>query len=151
MYLRLIYTSRANVPIQIDQILKESRSWNASVAITGGLALMDDVFIQYLEGSERDVNAIFDKIKGDRRHRDVKVLERRTVPRRMFPNWSMGMLRWCDETKAIFRSFSPGCVLDLYETDPSTAAPLFRAWAASDSWNGVVGKGFCRVKHWPVR
>lgn len=46
----------------------------------------------------------------------------------------MERLKWNERTEAIFRSFSPESGLDLYQTDSSTAAPLFRAWAATTDW-----------------
>ncbi|MEJ7687390.1 MAG: BLUF domain-containing protein [Variovorax sp.] len=86
-------------------------------------------------------NAV-ERIAADERHTDLKVLERRAVPRRMFGAWSMAMLDWVDETKMIFQSFSPDADFDLSQTDPTTAAPLFRAWAATSHWhNGEVLSG----------
>lgn len=96
--------------------------------------MLDGVFLQYLEGEIEDVDALFAKISRDVRHRDVKILERRVVDRRMFVDWSMATLEWTEETRNIFYSFSPGTVLDLYKTDPTTAAPLFRAWSATSAW-----------------
>ena len=135
---RLIYTSRANNPIDTATILTQARRNNADLGITGGLALLDGTFIQYLEGSEGAVNDIFSRICRDHRHRDVRVLEQRAVSQRMFGDWSMTFLAWTDRTKLIFRSFSPGLGLDLYETDPMTAAPLFRAWAATEDWKPLA-------------
>ena len=137
-FYRLIYTSRATAPIDTKQILAQARKNNAERGITGGLALLEGTFIQYLEGSEGTVNDVFSHILRDARHRDVKVLERRAVPQRMFGDWSMTFLAWTDRTKLIFRSFSPGLGLDLYETDPMTAAPLFRAWAATEDWKPLA-------------
>lgn len=56
----------------------------------------------------------------------------------MFSDWSMAMLEWTESTKQILRSFSPGIELDLYKTDPATAAPLFRAWATADDWHRMI-------------
>jgi hypothetical protein len=131
---RLIYASRANPPVDLQGIVGAALRNNPSVGITGGLAYLEGVFLQYLEGTRDAVEHLFSEIHVDARHREVKVLERRTVPRRMFIDWSMAELAWNERTKQIFQSFSPGTVLNLYDTDPTTAAPLFRAWAATDAW-----------------
>ena len=131
---RLIYASRATPPVDTDSLLVQARRNNPARGITGGLVLLEGVFLQYLEGREDDVEHMFERIMHDPRHCEVKVLERREIPRRMFTDWSMAMLEWTDETRMIFQSFSPGVALKLYDTDPSTAAPLFRAWAATSCW-----------------
>ncbi|RYF57309.1 MAG: BLUF domain-containing protein [Comamonadaceae bacterium] len=134
LMLRLVYISHAVAPVDTALPLKQAWEKNPGTGITGGLAVLDEVFLQYLEGEDEQVDALFARISNDHRHRDVKVLERRAIARRMFGNWSMAVLVWTDETRNIFRSFSPDSVLDLYQTDPSTAAPLFRAWAATSAW-----------------
>lgn len=116
-------------------LMTQSQRDNRRLAVTGGLVYLDRVFMQYLEGPAEAVDALFGRIQVDARHHDVKLLERRLVPRRMFCDWSMGLLAWTESTTAVYCSFSPGQALDLYETDPSTAAPLFRAWAASGEWH----------------
>ena len=138
MYYRLIYTSKAAPGVDYERLLADSQRRNASFGVTGGLAIVDAVFLQYLEGDEAEVEWLFHKILADDRHHGVKVLERRAVSRRMFETWTMASLHWCDETRMIFESFSPGIGLDLYRTDPSTAAPLFRAWAATEHWQAHV-------------
>lgn len=135
---RLIYTSKAKPPADNQAILEGAQSRNETLGITGGLVIVDGVFLQYLEGPAAEVSWLFEKILQDERHYGVKVLECRPIPKRLFDDWKMGVLSWVDETKMIFRSFSPGHTLDLYETDPSTAAPLFRAWASTRHWNQAL-------------
>ncbi|MGJ7545845.1 BLUF domain-containing protein [Variovorax sp. LT1R16] len=134
-FYRLIYTSRVTPSIDIGALLRQAQKNNPPLEITGGLAVLEGVCLQYLEGSEDAVESLFARILPDARHADVKVLERRAVPRRMFNDWSMAMLNWTEDAKQIFRSFSPGIHLNLYDTDPTTAAPLFRAWAATADWH----------------
>ena len=134
MNFRLIYTSKATNPSSLQDILAESIAWNRSHALTGGLVFLQGTYLQYLEGDRSDVEEIFSQLVNDPRHTGVKVLERRAVTKRMFASWSMAVLDWNSETTAIFQSFSPGHPIDLYKTDPTTAAPLFRAWAATKHW-----------------
>ncbi|MGI4777138.1 MAG: BLUF domain-containing protein [Janthinobacterium lividum] len=135
MLYRLVYTSHATGQPCLQDILAASIKWNESHDITGGLVCVGGTYLQYLEGEEFFIDQVFAMISRDRRHHDLKLLERREVSRRMFTDWSMAVLKWNDETKAIFHSFSPGHKVDLYTTDPSTAAPMFRAWVATKHWD----------------
>ena len=131
---RLIYTSRASGDSSLSEILVASIAWNQDHDITGGLVCVEGTYLQYLEGEESAIDQVFGMISRDQRHSGLKVLEHRKVQRRMFVDWSMAVLDWNDETRAIFQSFSPGQRIDLYATDPTTAAPLFRAWVATRHW-----------------
>lgn len=139
MLIRLIYTSRASGDSPLQEIQAASIVWNRAHDLTGGLVCVEGIYLQYLEGQEEEIDRVFAMISRDRRHGGLKILERRVVQRRMFADWSMAVLDWNDKTKAIFQSFSPGQRIDLYGTDPTTAAPLFRAWVATPHWKaGVV-------------
>lgn len=98
------------------------------------LCLLDGVYMQYLEGEEVVVDQLFEQIRADKRHVGATVLERRAIKQRAFAQWSMKLLAWDERNTAIFRSFSPGANLDLYATDPSTAAPLVRALIRPPDW-----------------
>lgn len=134
MLTRLIYTSLAVGESSLRDILVASMAWNTDHDITGGLVCVERTYLQYLEGEEKAIDQVFAMISGDPRHNGLKILERRVIQRRMFADWSMAALDWNDETRAIFQSFSPGQRIDLYGTDPTTAAPLFRAWVATPHW-----------------
>ena len=98
------------------------------------LCCLDGVYMQYLEGEESVLEDLFASIRKDTRHSGVTLLEQRAVAQRTFPEWSMKMMEWDERSKAIFRSFSPGASLDLYASDPSTAAPLLRALIREADW-----------------
>ena len=135
MLYRLIYTSHASGQPCLQDILTVSIDWNRAHELTGGLVCVGGTYLQYLEGEKESIDEVFAMISGDPRHHDLKLLEYREVPRRMFGDWSMAVLNWNAETKAIFHSFSPGHEVDLYTTEPSTAAPMFRAWASTRHWD----------------
>jgi len=136
MLIRLVYASRSqNQSAQdLPAILEWSRRVNPDLEITGVLCYLDGVYMQYLEGEEHAVNGLFKSIQADKRHQGVTPLERRVISKRAFPEWSMALLDWDDNTRAIFRSFSPDAQLDLYAADPSTAAPMLRALVRAPGW-----------------
>lgn len=136
MLIRLVYASRAVA--QFDEDLPDILAWchdhNPSLGVTGILCSLDGVYMQYLEGEAAIVTQLFEQIRVDKRHYDATVLERREIAQRSFPAWSMKLLKWDERNTAIFRSFSPGANLDLYASDPSTAAPLIRAMIRAPDW-----------------
>lgn len=136
MLIRLVYASRSpsHSAEDLPAILDWSRRVNAQLGVTGVLCYLDGVYMQYLEGEERTVDALFASIRADSRHQDATPLERRVISARAFPQWSMALLEWDDNTRAIFRSFSPEARLDLYAADPSTAAPMVRAMMRGPGW-----------------
>jgi hypothetical protein len=92
---RLIYSSVARSSSHIDSesgldnLLSRSRYNNNHNGITGCLVYSDLSFCQVLEGPADRVQTTFAKIKIDPRHRDVFVIQSKTVERRLFEHWSM--------------------------------------------------------------
>jgi hypothetical protein len=136
MLIRQIYVSRSLNRSELDlgAILDWSRRVNGELDVTGVLLYLDEVYMQYLEGEESAVDALFASIRADSRHQTVVPLDKREIKHRAFPEWAMALLEWTPETKAIFYSFSPGAHLDLYAGDPETAAPLLRALSRAPGW-----------------
>jgi hypothetical protein len=126
MLVRLIYASRAPSPHPSDlsSILHTSRTRNPRFGITGALCFLDGAYMQYLEGEEREVRALYAAIERDRRHQSP----------RFFPAWSMALLKWDKRLETLFHGLVTGQVLDLYETPGADAAAIFRALARTPNW-----------------
>jgi hypothetical protein len=90
--LSLIYVS-TSVKLLNDEelldILKVSRENNSSRDVTGLLLYKGGNFMQVLEGPDEVVEAVFETIKADSRHKDVIVLSREQISNRQFPAWEM--------------------------------------------------------------
>ncbi len=77
-------------PSCISDILRESVANNKAHHITGMLLYINGSFLQVLEGLPEQIQALYEKIRTDPRHKHaVKVLEL-AVPEREFSEWSMG-------------------------------------------------------------
>jgi hypothetical protein len=88
---QLIYASR---PFGFDEgtlasILLVARRCNERDGITGSLICRGDLYLQLLEGPQAMVERAFQRIEWDRRHLEVKLLSRRNVTERLFPDWAM--------------------------------------------------------------
>lgn len=95
----LVYVSQARKPMDdatLEAILKVSRDYNSRKEVTGLLIYRyspdtnSGHFIQMLEGEERSVRALYEKICRDKRHHTKIVLGQGEMPARMFREWAMG-------------------------------------------------------------
>ena len=91
--IHLIYMSAATKDFNEDDLLgllKECRERNKKLDITGMLLFKDGAFLQVLEGSEKDVDEIYNSILNDDRNAGNYKIEKTTINDRNFPDWSMG-------------------------------------------------------------
>lgn len=73
----------------IDEILETSRVRNSKSGITGCLVYYNRRFIQVLEGDQHAIQELYQKIKKDDRHRQVRIIAENAVEKRTFPEWGM--------------------------------------------------------------
>lgn len=97
---RLVYRSHsalvgsaALVRVMMEEIIESSQRRNADAGITGALVYTQSLFVQALEGPALAVEAAFDRICCDLRHRKIEVAEYGPVLERGFGSWSMRLVR----------------------------------------------------------
>ena len=89
----LVYLSTATVPfskLDLLELLGKSRKNNATLGISGMLLFKDGHFLQVLEGEEKKVQPLYEKIALDTRHENPFILAMEYRSDRTFPDWSMG-------------------------------------------------------------
>ncbi len=90
---QLIYVSidtrEVTNPIRAADILAEARRNNARDDITGVLTFTGGRFVQILEGRNERLEDLLARLAVDHRHRDLKILARRTITHRDFHGWDM--------------------------------------------------------------
>jgi hypothetical protein len=69
---------------ELDRIYLRAKSANSREGITGLMLLYEGVFLQVLEGPVAGVTSLMEKIRRDRRHANLVVLESRAVEARSF-------------------------------------------------------------------
>ena len=92
MLIQSVYTSAAIQPMpksKLYKILVDSRVSNKLADVTGLLVYVDGQFLQVLEGEQKVVSALLEKISKDLRHTDVKVVYKAGIERRTFNAWQM--------------------------------------------------------------
>ena len=98
----------------IQEILQQSRSWNAQVGITGVLLYMHGHIIQVLEGDKPAVDALFERIKKDPRHKQIICVLNQSIEALLFSHWSMGY-----ETLTTQQFDEVRTIIDLAESEPA--------------------------------
>lgn len=91
-----VYASAATIPFDssdLEDLLAKARANNRKVNVTGMLLYHDGSFLQVLEGEEKHIEVIVDKIKKDDRHCNVMMLYKGEIDAPNFGNWSMGFFR----------------------------------------------------------
>jgi hypothetical protein len=94
---RLVYRSQLTISpedrkVEIASILDASRSKNVDRDITGALLVWQDYVVQTLEGDEKVVRDLYEKIATDPRHEAVTLLEAQPAESRAFARWSMARI-----------------------------------------------------------
>jgi len=91
--LTLTYTSSTTDLLSVTQLvelIEQIRPKNERLGLTGLLLYSGGNVIQTLEGTSYAVYQVFDAIRADGRHGDVRLVDRRYVGGRSFGTWSMG-------------------------------------------------------------
>lgn len=106
---RVVYRSRyvGDTPLaDAEQIRSRSVRYNRSAGITGLLWCGGSTFLQVIEGPTAAVDALFERIAGDRRHDAVSVLFDAAVDERLFDNWSVALAAF-DDPADVLDALSP--------------------------------------------
>lgn len=91
---RLIYVSRPQItPSQRPEVVKDivvkSISNNRLIDVTGMLLSNNELFLQVLEGPSAAVQALYEVVRQDPRHSEVKLIEFGVSHAREFRDWNM--------------------------------------------------------------
>lgn len=93
MLSQIIYVSKRNANCtsdEIDKILNSCKKNNPPLNITGVLLYSDHKFLQCVEGESNVIKGLYDKIKGDYRHKQCMMISFGPIKERKFPSWHMG-------------------------------------------------------------
>jgi hypothetical protein len=77
---------------QIADLLLTSRRNNAGSEVTGALLATDRNFAQVLEGERAAIEATYERIAGDKRHKDIVLTLYESIEARRFPDWAMAYI-----------------------------------------------------------
>lgn len=90
----ITYVSSATTRLSdeaLERLVLDARAFNQDVDVTGVLLYHDGTFFQYFEGPAGGVEQVYERIKNSRTHHSIYPLLDAAQPRRLFPNWLMGL------------------------------------------------------------
>ena len=127
MLVRLLYASQSAESSPeglIEAILQQARRNNPELGITGVLCHSGDIFLQALEGGRDSVNALYNRIVCDRRHRRVTLLVYEEIPERRFAAWTMGLVNLSKVNSSTLLKYSERALIDPYAISGRISAAL---------------------------
>ena len=111
--IQMIYISRSTftptelsngIEPNVARILLKSRVNNKKNGLVGVLYFGDGCFFQCLEGTAEAVDKLYEKLLNDSRHKELKVLSRKSIDSLSFSNWSMKHVPLEDEMTNLLKS-----------------------------------------------
>lgn len=87
---QLAYISTASREFSVDELTDLSNDAgirNRKINVTGLLLHHNGAFLQFLEGSEDTIRALYEHIARDPRHSDCKIVYTQEASTRLFSNW----------------------------------------------------------------
>lgn len=91
---QLVYISQATRKMsstELNNILSTAKNNNHGIDVTGSLFYNGGWFLQVLEGPLATLNALYNKIEKDPRHKNSRILYNEPAKFRTFTRWSMNM------------------------------------------------------------
>ena len=125
----LVYVSKESRPLtseDLEDILKASQQNNDAGEISGMLLYVEGRFFQVLEGPEKKVIDLYEKISQDSRHQDSTIVAQGDLDKRFFKGWNMRFNRVSNEDFALLtgvRKFSTW--FHVKPKDPKNPAWMF--------------------------
>ena len=71
------------------RLLYHSYLRNLKLEITGALIFENNQFGQLIEGPEDVIESLWEKIQQDNRHKNIRLIERKSIGSRNFQKWTM--------------------------------------------------------------
>jgi hypothetical protein len=139
MLVRLLYASKAAESVSQDELLRiltQSKANNPAAGITGVLCASGRIFMQVLEGGRMQVNALYNQIAADPRHKDVVILSYEEISERKFAGWSMGLVNLDRINPSLLLKYSECATLDPYGVSGKASMALFDELMATASIMG---------------
>jgi hypothetical protein len=106
--------------------------------VTGLLLIHQDWFVQALEGPHASVEATYERIARDTRHRAAQVLTAEDVDCRCFKSWNMCARRISDADEMILETLDQRGVFDPQRLTPDGAIQLLTAVATIQGEKGLA-------------
>lgn len=107
-----ISDNSTSIEPNVANILNESRLNNLKAGLVGVLFFGDGCFFECLEGEESEMDKLYQTLMHDTRHKDLKVISKKSIGQLSFKKWLMKYVPFDAEIKQLlsdngYRSFDP--------------------------------------------
>lgn len=159
---QMVYISRASIPVtsnggevgpEVSKILRKSRINNRAKNMVGALYFGNGYFFQCLEGDESTLKTLYETLKKDTRHTDLKIISMKPIDTRSFGAWEMKYLPAEQDVSNLLRSFGMSA-FDPYRFDEVMTANMLNLLVKGsnlkmdDLVDDTVGSGFNSCSAW---
>lgn len=96
--------SEENLLEELREILVKSRSNNEKNDICGVLYYAKGYFFQCIQGEYENIMALYNKIRKDDRHNQIKLVQHKSIQERCFYKWSMKYVNSNSELNSFFEN-----------------------------------------------
>jgi len=143
---QLVYISRSNLPAkvgtefiqpEVSQILSKSRRNNRVKQIVGALYFGNGFFFQCIEGEEKSILELYEIIKADPRHSDLRIVSIKPISQRSFGEWEMKYVPAENDIQKLINSFGM-TAFDPYRFDESMNNKMLQLLLAGSNLNDNV-------------
>ncbi len=143
---QLVYFSRSNIRLtvgssfiqpEISHILGISRRNNRARQIVGALYFGNDFFFQCIEGEEKNILALYEVLKTDPRHVDLRIVSIKPITQRSFGEWEMKYVPAENDVQKLISSFGMK-TFDPYRFDDSMNQKMLQLLLAGPNWKDDV-------------
>ncbi|MBJ7545548.1 BLUF domain-containing protein [Pseudomonas sp. OA3] len=117
----------------IRDILESSQRNNPTRGLTGILCCNADTFVQALEGPRTAINALYNRLAEDNRHKDLTILDYEEIHVRRYASWSMGWAGAKQANRELFLKYSCSDRLDPFGMSAEQVNGLLLELSASVS------------------
>ncbi|MGD4317512.1 BLUF domain-containing protein, partial [Xanthomonas citri pv. citri] len=133
-----IYTSKITLqaslhPMTLPDIYRQSVARNTQANVNSVLFLKQGNFLQYMEGSECTITQLFDKIKADKRHKNIHVIAQGQAPNALLGHWNMHCIN-LDRVNDMDDVDDISPLLDYFETAQFDSASVPRLLADVENY-----------------
>ena len=106
-------------------MLHQARRNNEGLGVSGALIVLDDYFVQLLEGDPATICTLYQHVLADPRHDRAVQLDFSEIDRPHFAEWSMGLLPMTGDKQEVLRRHVGDAMLDPLTLDSRSASHLF--------------------------
>ncbi len=104
----------------------------------------DGNFLQVLEGEEQAVCELYSKVALDQRHEELRIVQRGFIPKREFPDWTMGFQNLDEAEIARTPGYTPFLNSSMtaadFKDDPPSAKRLLLLFKAGKAKAAGAGR-----------